>query len=123
MAAGSGANEVHAPRTSRRDLGLKSREGIHLYQFHLRAVRYGSQELSASSPDVTLAALRFRMGTRFIYEYDLNIPLRHAMRIEDQLEPEARKTYPACTGDGACPPEDCDCPESLMDGRNDRFFV
>lgn len=33
-------------------------EGIHLYQFCLRAKRLGSWELSASSPDVTLAALR-----------------------------------------------------------------
>jgi len=35
-------------------------EGIHLFQFRLRAVRYGSWEVSASSPDVTLAALRLR---------------------------------------------------------------
>jgi hypothetical protein len=33
-------------------------EGIHLYNFHLRAERYGSWELSASSPDVTLTAPR-----------------------------------------------------------------
>ncbi len=46
-------------------------EGIHLYNFHLRAERYGSWELAASSPDVTLAALRLRKGARFIYEYDL----------------------------------------------------
>src|SRR5512143_3881432 len=44
-------------------------DGIHLYQFSLRATRYGSLELSASSPDVTLAALRLRKGTRFLYEY------------------------------------------------------
>jgi hypothetical protein len=30
--------------------------------------------LSASSPDVTLAALKLRRGARFTYEYDLNIP-------------------------------------------------
>jgi Plasmid pRiA4b ORF-3-like protein len=97
-------------------------EGIHLYDFHLRAVRYGSWEVAASSPDVTLAALRFRKGARFIYEYDLNIPWRHEVRIEDWLEPEARKTYPVCTGgDGACPPEDCGGPERFMDRRNDRF--
>ena len=54
----------------------------------------GSLELSASSPEVTLAALRFRKGARFVYEYDLNIPWRHEMRIEDRLEPEATKTYP-----------------------------
>jgi hypothetical protein len=32
-------------------------EGIHLYDFQLRAARYGSWEVGASSPDVTLAAL------------------------------------------------------------------
>jgi hypothetical protein len=59
-------------------------EGIHLYQFHVRATRYGSLELSAASPDVTLAALRFRKGARFLYEYDLNIPRRHEVRVEDR---------------------------------------
>lgn len=95
-------------------------DGIHLYVFRLRAARYGSWELSASSPDVILADLRFRKGTRLIYEYDLNIPWRHEVRIEDRLGREARKIYPACTGgDGACPPEDCGGPESFMDHRND----
>jgi len=73
-------------------------------------------------PDITLAALRLRKGARFIYEYDLNIPWRHEVRIEDRLEPDARKTYPVCTGgDSACPPEDCGGPESFMDHRDDRF--
>ena len=97
-------------------------EGIHLYEFHLRAARYGSWELSASSPDITLAALRLRKGARFIYEYDLNIPWRHEVRIEDRLEPDARKTYPVCTaGDGACPPEDCGGPASFMDHGHDGY--
>ena len=95
-------------------------DGIHLYVFRLRAARYGSRELSASSPDVTLAALRFRKGARFMYEYDLNVPWRHEVRLEGRLEREARKTYPVCTGgDGACPPEDCGGPESFMDHRDD----
>jgi len=85
----------------------------------LTAVRYGSWELSASSPDVTLAALRLRKGARFTYEYDLNIPWRHEIRIENQLEPEAGKAYPICTGgNGAYPPEDCDGPAGFMAGRN-----
>jgi hypothetical protein len=50
--------------------------------------------VASSSPDVTLAALRFRKGARFIYEYDLNIPWRHEVRIEERLELDARKTYP-----------------------------
>ncbi len=43
-------------------------EVIHLYQFYLRSRRYGSWEVSASSPDVTLAALKLRRGARFTYE-------------------------------------------------------
>ena len=39
-------------------------DGIHLYQFRLRAARYGPCELAAASPDVTLAALRLRKGAR-----------------------------------------------------------
>ena len=97
-------------------------EGIHLYDFHLRAERYGSWEVAASSPDVTLAALHLRKGARFIYEYDLNIPWCHEIRIEGRLEPGARKTYPVCTGgDGACPPEDCGGPASFMDHRDDWY--
>jgi hypothetical protein len=97
-------------------------EGIHLYDFHLRAAHYDSWELAASSPDITLAALRFRKGARFIYEYDLNIPWRHEVRIEDRLKREAQKLYPVCTaGSGACPPEDCGGPESFVARRSDRF--
>lgn len=95
-------------------------DGIHLYQFRLRAARYGSCELAAASPDVTLAALRLRKGARFVYEYDLNLPWRHEVRLEDRLEPEAGKTYPICAaGDGACPPEDCGGPDAFMEHRDD----
>ena len=96
-------------------------EGIHLYDFELRAARYGSWELSASSPDVTLASLRLRKGARFVYEYDLNIPWRHEVRIEERLRPETGKTYPLYSGgSGACPPEDCGGPQSFMAGRDER---
>jgi len=99
-------------------------EGIHLYQFRLRAARYGSWELSASSPDVTLTALQLRKGTRFIYEYDLNIPWRHEARIEDRLEPEADKAYPVCTGGGgSCPPEDCGGPADFMSHRDEMLSL
>lgn len=82
--------------------------------------RYGSSELSASSPDVTLAALRLRKGTRFLYEYDLNIPWRHGVRIEDRLAPQANTTHPVCNGGGgACPPEDCDGPAGFMARRDE----
>jgi hypothetical protein len=95
-------------------------EGIHLYQFCLRAARYGSWELSAASPEVTLAALQLRKGARFAYEYDLNIPWRHEVRIENRREPEYGKAYPVCIcGNGACPPEDCGGPEAYLAGLRD----
>lgn len=100
-------------------------EGIHLYQFCLRSRRYGSWEVSASSPDVTLAALKLRRGTRFTYEYDLNIPWRHEIRIEEnQLHAEPGTALPRCiAGDGACPPEDCGGPENFMTACDGRFSL
>ena len=77
--------------------------GHHLYQFCLRAARYGSWELSASSPKVTLAALRLCKGTRFAYKYDLNIPRRHEVRVQDLLPAEPGKARPRCIGgNGVC---------------------
>src|SRR3954462_6963848 len=95
-------------------------ECIHLYQFCLRTARYGSWELSAASPEVTLAALQLRKGARFAYEYDLNIPWRHEVRIENRMKPEYGKAYPVCIGgNGACPPEDCGGPEAYLAGLSD----
>jgi len=93
-------------------------EGIHLYQFCLRSCRCSSWKLAASSPEVTLAALRLRKSARFAYQYDLNIPWRHEVRIEDHLPAEPGKAHPRCIGgNGACPPEDCDGPAGFMAGR------
>jgi hypothetical protein len=95
-------------------------EGIHLYQFKLHAARYGSWELAAASADVTLAELYLRKGARFLYEYDLHIPWRHEIRVEDRLEKRAGQAYPGCiAGAGACPPEDCGGPDSFMARRDD----
>ncbi len=93
-------------------------EGIHLFQFHLRAIRYGSLEVSARSPEVTLESLRLRRGARFAYEYDLNIPWRHEIRLEERLEPVPKRAYPFCAdGHEACPPEDCGGPPGYLARR------
>jgi len=96
-------------------------EGIHLYQFRLRSRCYGSWELSASSPDVTLASLELRKGARFTYDYDLNLPWRHEVRIEEnRLGRSPGKMYPICAaGDGPCPPEDCGGPRGYLAGLDD----
>jgi hypothetical protein len=81
---------------------------IHLFQFTLRAKRFGSLELAARSPDVPLSELRLRVGTRFRYECDLNSPWEHEVRLESRHEAVPGRSYPICLdGDGSCPPEDC----------------
>lgn len=99
-------------------------EGIHLYQFYLHAVHYGSWELAASSPEVALAQLHLRRGARFTYEYDLNIPWLHEIRVEDRLSAVSGKALPCCTGGaGACPPEDCGGPEGYLAGLDEAVSV
>ncbi len=96
-------------------------EGVHLFQFHLRAIRYGSLEVSARSPEVTLESLRLRRGARFVYEYDLNIPWCHEIRLEERLEPAPKRAYPfCCDGNEACPPEDCGGPSGYLARRDAR---
>ncbi|MXQ10472.1 plasmid pRiA4b ORF-3 family protein [Microvirga makkahensis] len=93
-------------------------EGIHLFQFTLRAKRFGSLELAAQSPDVPLSELRFRKGARFRYEYDLNGPWEHEVRLESRHEADQGTMYPICLGgDGSCPPEDCGGVPGFLDQR------
>lgn len=97
-------------------------ESIHLYQFIIHTVRYGSWETGAKSPAVALGDLKLRKGSRFLYEYDLNVPWEHEVRLEEQglINPETRD--PACTGgDGNCPQEDCGGLEGWM-WRQDNAF-
>lgn len=97
-------------------------EGIHLYQFVIYTARYGSWETGARSPTVTLGELKLRKGSRFLYEYDLNIPWGHEIRLEEHQPVKPGAHYPACTGgDGECPQEDCGGPEAWM-WRQDNAF-
>ena len=65
--------------------------------------------------------MKLRKGARFTYEYDLNIPWRHEVRIEEnRMDAAPGKTYPCCTaGDGDCPPEDCGGPQGYQTGLDD----
>ena len=63
-------------------------EGFHLYQFSLRSRRYGSWELAASSPDVTLATLRLPCAglvRQRCSERGRNRPLAAARGSQDRL--------------------------------------
>ena len=94
-------------------------EGLHLFTFNLRAVLYGSHELSVRSPDISFGDLQLRQGARFAYEYDLNIPWEHEVRLEARLPVQPRRHYPYCVnGHGACPPEDCSGPAGFLGHRD-----
>jgi hypothetical protein len=99
-------------------------EGIHLYEFRLRATHYGSPELGWRSPDITLGELQLRKGARFSYEYDLNIPWDHEVRLEERLPSETGRSYPYCVdGSGSCPPEDCGGPAGFLERRDARYSM
>ena len=82
-------------------------EGLHLFQFKVRAVAYGSFDLMVEDPAVPLESFGFRKNGKLAYIYDMGAWWEHEVRIEDRLEATAGKRYPSCIGSGACPPEDC----------------
>ena len=95
-------------------------DGIHLYYFDIHAVHYGSFELDAENPDTPLSRFRFRAKGRFAYLYDMGDYWEHEVRVEQFLEPHAKKTYPVCTGgSGACPPEDCGGPPGYLECQDE----
>ena len=79
-------------------------EGLHLYQFRIRAVAYGSFDLGLEFPEVTLASFRFRKNAKVAYVYDMGDWWEHEIRIEDRVEATAHKRYPLCT---VCLPHVC----------------
>lgn len=95
-------------------------ESLHLYLFQIRAIAYGSFQLSAESPDATLESFRFRKNTKFTYVDDMGAGWEHEIRIEDRLEAKEGQRYPVCTGGhGACPPEDCCGPQGYQARREE----
>lgn len=95
-------------------------DGIHLFQFDIRAVDYGSWELHAANPDIALSDFGFRKGDRFSYIYDMGDYWKHEIRIEAILDADPSKSYPICTGGaGACPPEECGGPEGYLARRDE----
>lgn len=94
-------------------------EGIHLFNFDVRATQYGPHELGARSPDVALGDLKIRAGARFVYKYVFNSPWEHEVRFEALSERKGQRRYPRCVnGSGACPPEDCGGPAGFLERRD-----
>ncbi len=95
-------------------------ESIHLYQFDIRAVHYGSFELFAANPDVPLSGFAFRQNETFLYVYDMGDHWKHEVRIEAISDAAPKKSYPVCIGgSGACPPENCGGAPGYLDRRDE----
>lgn len=95
-------------------------DGIHLFQFDIRAVDHGSWELHAASPDIPLSAFGFRRNDRLFYIYDMGDYWKHEVRVEAIFYADPKKPYPVCTGGaGACPPEECGGSEGYLARRDD----
>ncbi len=95
-------------------------DGIHLFQFDIRAVDYGSWELHAANPDISLSNFGFRRNDRLSYIYDMGDYWKHEVRIEAILNADPKKSYPVCTGGaGACPPEECGGPQGYLARRDE----
>ena len=95
-------------------------DGIHLFQFDVRAVCYGSWELHAASPDIPLSGFGFRRNDRLSYIYDMGDYWKHEVRVEAILVANPEKFYPVCTGGaGACPPEDCGGAQGYLARRDE----
>ena len=70
-------------------------EGIHLFEFAVRGVRYAGPDLSGTSTDVPLSDLRFRRNAKFRYVYDMFCEWEHEIRVEEMPSCGARKALSA----------------------------
>jgi hypothetical protein len=78
-------------------------ESLHLYLFQIRAVAYGSFQLSVESPDATMESFRFRKNAKFAYLYDMSAGWEHEIWVEvwrDNLDEVAATIWMAiwCRG-------------------------
>lgn len=88
-------------------------QGYHLHQFEIAGVTYGTDDGEGWGP-APEDERRTRLdsvagkGTTFSYEYDFGDSWEHDIDVEEVLEAETGKAYPACiAGERSCPPEDC----------------
>ena len=86
---------------------------FHLHRFRIHGKdfgvsRRGGLSFSQNAHRVRLAEFDFRLGERFLYEYDFGDRWEHQIRLERILPILPEKTYPVCIGGKRSgPPEDC----------------
>lgn len=96
-------------------------DGAHLHRFVIHGAEYGSFRRDARQ--VPLNRFGFRVGERFVYEYDFFAAWSHDVRVEAILDARPGRAYPRCVaGRRAGPPEDCGGPWSFLELRQYWFF-
>jgi Plasmid pRiA4b ORF-3-like protein len=85
----------------------------HLNRFRIHGKDFGVYHIGGPVFDddastVRMVDLQFRLGERFLYEYDFGDCWEHQVRLERIRPPEPERLYPVCIGGRrAVPPEDC----------------
>jgi hypothetical protein len=86
---------------------------FHLHRFRIHGKdfgvsRRGGPSFSQNAHQVRLAEFHFRLGERFLYEYDFGDGWEHQIRLERILPFQPQQIYPICIGGKRSgPPEDC----------------
>jgi Plasmid pRiA4b ORF-3-like protein len=86
---------------------------FHLNRFRIHGKHFGVYHVGGPIFDgtahgVQLADFHFRVGERFLYEYDFRDQWEHQIRLERIYPFQPERTYPVCTGgERSAPPEDC----------------
>jgi hypothetical protein len=86
---------------------------FHLHRFRIHGKDFGVYHVgellfAEDATKVRLADLHFRVGERFLYEYDFGDSWQHQLRLERIRPFEPAQAYPVCIGGKrSAPPEDC----------------
>ena len=78
-------------------------QGIHLFQFDVRSVPYGSPELGCARPGVTLHSFGFRQNDRFFYTYDMEADWQHEVRVEKIVPADPKIASPIVSANFPAP--------------------
>jgi hypothetical protein len=95
----------------------------HLNRFVIYGREYGVTHTGGigfadDARQVRLADFRWRVGERFLYEYDLTDGWQHDVRVEQFLRLEPERHCPVCIGGRRqVPPEDCGGPWVFLELR------
>jgi Plasmid pRiA4b ORF-3-like protein len=97
----------------------------HLNRFRIHGKDFGVYHMGGpifdrNADQIRLADFHFRIGERFLYEYDFGDCWQHQIRLERIRPLEPQRLYPVCIGGRrGVPPEDCGGVCAFQQGRDE----